>query len=96
MLTPISNAMMLARVVLPSPGGTVQQYVVERFAALLRRLDADGEQVLDRGLSNVVDDAARAQASVQRVVKFVGRAGDNALGHYSSQLSVVGLPEVVE
>jgi hypothetical protein len=30
------------------------------------------------------------------VVKFVGRAGDNALGHCSSQLSVVGLPEVVE
>ena len=63
--------------------------MVERFAALLRRLDADGEQVLDRGLSDVVDDAARAQASVQRVVKFVGRAGDNALVHYSFQLSLV-------
>jgi hypothetical protein len=81
---------------LTESGGAVQQYVVERFTALLRCLDADGEQVLDCGLSDVVDDAARAQASVQRVVKFVGRAGDNTLGHYSSQLSVVGLPEVVE
>ena len=38
---------MLARVVLPSPGGPYSSTMVERFTALLRCLNADGEQVLD-------------------------------------------------
>ena len=78
MLAPISLAMMWARVVLPRPGGAVEDDVVQRLVAQLGGLDADGEVFLDRGLAHEFAEPAGAQGNVRVFVVRLGIAGDYA------------------
>ena len=54
--------MTYASVVLPRPGRTVQQDVIERLAALARGRDRHVEVLFDPSLPDVVGQRARAQA----------------------------------
>ncbi len=47
MATPVSWARMFASVVLPSPGGPVEEQVVQRFATFARGFDGDLDVLLD-------------------------------------------------
>ena len=65
MPTPNSAAMIPASVVLPKPGRPVEQHVIHRLAALLRRLDGDGEIFLDLRLPREIGEPARAAARLR-------------------------------
>ena len=64
MAAPISLAMMVASVVLPSPGRPRQQHVVERLAALARRLDRHAQALHGRPLADVFVEALRTQLAL--------------------------------
>ena len=63
---------------LAEAGRTEQQHVVERFAALPRRLDEDRELLADLFLADVLGEAARAQRALD---DFFLHAGDLAADH---------------
>ena len=60
--TSISSAMMEASVVLPKPGRTVEQHVVQRLAANTGRLDGDGKVLFELALPRKIGETARTQA----------------------------------
>lgn len=65
--------------VLPRPGGAVNNHVIQRFAAYLGGLNGDAEVVFHMGLPNKIIQAPRPQ----RYVYVVGLAfaGDQPLRH---------------
>ena len=64
--------MMPASVVLPRPGRSGEQHVVERVAAVPRRLDEDLELLLGGALADEVVEPLRAQRDFD--VALVGRS----------------------
>src|SRR5689334_12652370 len=64
---------------LAEPGRSRQQHVVERLAALLRRLDEHRQLVLHRALADEVLEPARPQRAVELLVGPGGRRGLDAL-----------------
>ena len=78
MLTPISLAIMWARVVLPRPGGPYRIMWSRGFAAHLRGLDADSQVFLHRRLADEFIEPARAQGNVGVFIVRLGIAGDYA------------------
>ena len=67
---------------LAEPGRAVEQHVIERFAALLRRGDRDVQVLADALLADVVVERARAQPRLVLDVLVHPRRGDEAIvGH---------------
>ena len=57
---------------LAEAGRTVEQHVVERFAALQGGVHGDGERLLDALLADVLGEAAGAQPALRTTV-FLAR-----------------------
>ena len=66
---------------LAEPGRTVQQHVIERFAALPRRRDRHLQVLADAVLPDVVVERPRAQARLVLDVFVHARGGDEAIVH---------------
>ena len=79
--------MIWASVVLPRPGRTIEEYVVERFAAAAGGLDGNLDVFFDALLADVFVEALGADASFDSRVFVVGGTGDDALrwvvGHFA-------------
>ena len=78
--------MIIASVVLPSPGGPGQQHVVGRLAAAARGVEHERELVAHHALADELLEPARAQRGLGRTLEVVGarldqRLGREALGH---------------
>ena len=69
MFTPISRAMMLARVVLPRPGRSGQQNVVERLAPRLRRRDEYAQLLAKHRLAHESAERTRAQGALELLLE---------------------------
>ena len=66
--------MMLASVVLPRPGRTENQHVIERLAAHARGLDEDVHLSLDVRLPDVVGEALRPHGAIHHLIVAPGGA----------------------
>ena len=75
--TPSSRETMWASVVLPRPGGTREQHMVERLAAGAGGLDEDGEIVARLGLADEFREALGPQRGFEVVVLAAARARRN-------------------
>ena len=71
--------MMLASVVLPKPGRSVEQDVIERLAARLRRLDGNVEILFDLGLADEFLQTLRPKLELKRGIVLNRRSRDQAV-----------------
>ena len=69
---PISRAITCASAVLPRPGRAVEERVVERLAALARRLHEHAQVLLQRVLADELVERARAQLLLDPALDVAG------------------------
>ena len=91
--TPISRARIPASVVLPSPGGPMEQHVVERLAAALGGVDEHPQILARRLLADELVEALRAEAPRRRP-RWCARRGDSGGigGHGTAKVHKVHAP----
>src|SRR5581483_7716483 len=69
---------------LPEPGRAVEQDMVERVAALARRLDVDAKLLLELRLPDELVEAARAQLTVVGAVFRSDPSANDTIDHARS------------
>ena len=86
MPTPSSRATICASVVLPRPGGPVEQHVIEGLAALRGGGDEDPQVLAHHALADEVVELARPEPAVEPVFGLRRTGNDARLAHCASSL----------
>ncbi len=75
----------------PEAGRAVKNGMVQRLAALLRRVDTDSKRLLHPVLAHIVVQTLRAEGDIESAVLFSGLSGQQALAHGFSPVPGAGV-----